>query len=1031
MSIAKLAVRQPVLANLIAVFAIVVGIGSYLAMPKRDFPKASLNIAIIQTFYPGASPEDVERLITRKIEEEVADVKDLKSLTSISREGLSVVVLEYEQEVSDFSKALLNLNNEVKKVKNLPANLDPPEVVEAVVEHIGIYLSVGGEADEMVLREIALDLKDEISNIPGVARIEFMAWREREIWVELDREKLEGHGLTPGDVADAIAAENRNIPGGSLRTGRIELLVRTMGEFEEASQIRQVVVHRDDRGGIVTVGDLGTIRDTLEEASISTHVNGRPGIVLEIYNSDEGNAMVTVAQIKKVIADFREILPARVYLTTFMDTSKWLRQSLSDLSSNALFGLVFVTIILWFFMGTRTSILAVIGLPVAILGGVIILHVMGVSVNRLTLFGMILILGILVDDSIVVIENIARHLAMGKTRAQAAVDGTNEVIWPVIAATATTIAAFSALFMMTGVMGTFLSNIPKVVIAALAGSLIEALFILPSHMAEHGKIPDEKGWRERMWIPVRVTYLRLLERTLAHRYLALLVAMGVALSFTLLGALVLDVKLLEQEDPEFFEVRIEMPSGTRLEATEEVLDEVEKRLRGLPPGTVQDILTIAGFALTGGTSTNRGTNYGETFVFFTPAEGRRWTGFQLLEKARGLLDGLSGPVQMEVAEMRRGPPTGAPVAVEIRGRRQEVLMDIAAQVQAELARQEGVKDIRTDFLPGKKELRVRVDRPRAAMVGLGTAQVAQYVRAAYHGILATIFKAEREEVDVLVKFRDSERNEVAGLSSLMIRTVDGRQVPLRELAQISEELGSAGIRRIDRKRAITVLANVDEEKTTGMAVNKALQDFLKEMESKHPGYTLKAGGEFEMTRDSIISLFKALVLSFIVIFAILGAQFKSYVQPFIVMSAVPFSFIGVVFGLIVSGKDLSMFSLMGIIALGGIVVNDSLVMVDFINRIRRTGLGRRESILQAAEKRLRPIMLTTVTTMGGLIPVAYAFIGKENLMLTPMALAIVWGLLASTILTLFLVPSLYAIFDDIHIRVTGKEDIRGMLNDAA
>ncbi len=1019
MSVAKLGVNQPVLANMIAITAVLMGLFAYIDMPKRHMPIATINIAVIQTFYPGASPDDVDRLVSAKIREEISDLDHIKEVTTQSVEGISTIFVEYNAEVEDFGRVMIDLAAEIDKVKGLPATVDPPQVEQARFETTAIYVGVWGRADEIVMREIALDLRDELARAEGVSRAEFMAWQEREVWVELDPQQLEGHGLAPDQISQAIADENRNIPGGALRSGSAELLVRTMGEFESGQQIGELVVYRDDQGAAVRVNDLARVSDTLEEPTRITRLNGHDALVLRIYSTHHADAFKTVKAVHEVVEQFQQVLPVGVELTTFLDSTESIRESLLNLVNNALFGLLLVGLILWLFMGFRSSAMAVVGLPVAILGGVAVLSWMGASVNRMTLFAMILILGILVDDAIVVIENIQRHVAMKKSRLQAAIDGTDEVFWPVLSATATTVAAFSSLFMVTGILGEFFANIPKVVISALAASLVEALFILPSHMAKHGSPRRESGdWRSRMLLPLQHRYLGGLQVVLRHRYLSLLAALGAAGLATLLGALFLDIKLTDQDDPEVLEIRVEMPPGTRLPATGRVMQTIDERLTGLPSELIVDRFSVTGFARGEGTRSYSGTQWGQFYIFLTPRESRDVSGWQLLEEIRDLVQTVDGPVSTEVVGQRSGPPTGAPVAIQVRGNDVAILQPLAERIKLELESIAGVEDIRLDFIPGKKELQIRVDRDAAALVGLSNLDVANYVRTAYAGTIASVIKSPRGEIDVRVKFADHQRDGRGRLESLMIRTQDGRLVALREIASIEERVGDATVNRVDGKRTITVLANVDEDQVTGPAANLKLLPLLDQLRRRHPGYLFKAGGEFEMTQESVTSMTRAMLISVVVIFAILGAQFRSYIQPAVVMSALPFSFIGVIIGLIVSDVALSLLSMMGVIALAGIVVNDSLVMVDFINSGRMRGEGRWKSVLNAGHKRMRPVILTTITTMGGLLPLAYSFFGRDEL-LGPMAVSIVWGVSVATLLTLFLVPALYAIVDDIKIRVLG------------
>jgi multidrug efflux pump subunit AcrB len=1022
-SIVKLGVKQPVLANMVALFAIVAGVVAYLEMPKRRMPIATANMAMVTTLYPGASPQDVDRLISSKIQAELSDLEDVKEITSLSREGMSSVFVEYDAEVGDFDRVMIDLAAEVDKVKNLPASVDPPEAEQLRIESTAIYVAVSGTADERVLREVSLDLRDELERIDGVSRAEFMAWREREVWVELDPELLDGHRLTPDEVSRAIANENRNVPGGVLRSGDGELLVRTEGEFQQPEEISEVVVYRDNSGGVVRVADVAHVVDTFEEHTRRTRLNGKEALVMQVYSANSADAFVTVESIREVLEDFESVLPPGVQINTFLDSTESIRESLMNLIENALFGLLLVGLLLWLFMGLRTSLMAVVGLPVAILGGVALLSLMDVSVNRLTLFAMILILGILVDDAIVVIENVERHMGMAKSRVDAAIDGTLEVLWPVLSATATTLAAFSSLFWVTGVMGQFLASIPKVVIAALVASLIEALFILPSHAAQHGRAARQgTSWRTRTLAPLQRRYLAALQWTLANRYLAVSGAVAISVGFGVLGASLLDIKLSDQDEPEVVEVRLEMAPGTRLDVTSQVLDELDRRIATLPSEWVADVLSVTGFSRQTGPGTNVGGQYGQMYVLLTPASERDENGFEILAQLRGLVESVPGPVLSEVVAEANGPPTGAPVSIRMRGGDPEVLSAFADRVEAQLSGIRGVEDIQSNLVPGKKEMRVRVDRRAAAMVGLSGLEVANHVRTAHSGRISTQLRTPRGEIDVRVKMAGSEENDAGTLESMMLPTSDGRIVPLREIARIEEQLGDSAITRVDGKRTIIVNANVDERITTGVAVNRALAPFLAELRQERPDFNFEAGGEFEMTKDSVASMLRALLIAAVVIFAILAAQFRSYVQPVIVMAALPFSFVGVVLGLIVSDVSLSLFSMMGIIALAGIVVNDSLVLVDFVNGARRRGENRFRSILEAGSKRLRAILLTTVTTMAGLLPLAYSFFGRDE-MLGPMAVAIVWGVAVATLLTLLLVPALYAIVDDLHALVMREDTV--------
>lgn len=1014
---AHLAVRKPVLVNLVLLLVLVGGIVSYREMPKDQFPDVSVEAVSVTTVMPGASPKEMEQLLTIPMEEEIAKIDDIDEMNSLSAEGISNIFVGFYPGVDIFEK-ITEIQNQIEKVERFPEEAENPVVQEIKVDFPTLALSVVGTAPEREIKEFVDDLEDEIKNLPGVDEVRVAGLREREIWVEVDPYRLHSYGLSLAAVSQALARRNLNLPGGLVRMDRGEFSVRTEAEFEDVEQIRDTILLGSGREGYVRIRDLGRVTDTWAERSSLARLDGKPAVTLTVKKTQDSNALEVVTAVREKVAELEPRMPAATSITITDDTSVDIRNRLGSLYSNMLVGLFLVIGSFTLFIGWRPALMVAAGIPVAFLATFVLLNAWGYSVNMLVLFSLILVLGLVVDDAIVVSENIYRHVEKGMPLRQAAVYGARQITWPVLATVLTTVAAFLPLLLMSGVLGRFMSIIPIVVTLALAASLFEAFFILPAHIAEwggHGGSVGARHSREaRPWLSVvERAYKRSLAFFIRFRYFTVAGVIALAFFTMNLAYTRMEFILFGGQDLEGFAVGIEAPTGASLHETERIMREVEREALVLADETaeIEHVRSEAGSLMRSDFDRQVGSHLAEVSIDLVDFDARERTGHEIKDILRSRIQDVTGARSLSFEETRQGPPVGKPVAVRVKGDNFEVLRGIADQVKAKLRSMEGVKDIVDSFPAGKDEVRPELDQDKLAALGLDVRTVATEVRGAFEGIEATRVYDGNDELEIMVKYAEPYRRSLAGLEEMKFATAGGL-VPFSNIGEMIRQPGYSQITHHNQKRTIQVSADIVEELTNSRRVNEALMAEFAGLEREHPGYTLDFGGEYEDTQESLQSMMRAFLVTIVLIYVILGGLFQSFLQPFIVMFAVPFAFIGVVIGFFLMGQPMGMFSTIGIIALAGIVVNDSLILIDFINRERGRGSGRDRSILRAGAARLRPILLTSITTILGLTPMSLGLFGVDEF-LKPMAMAIAWGLCFATALTLVVIPCVYRIFDDV------------------
>ena len=1057
MSIPKLSVSNPVLSNLLMVVITALGVYAWVTLPRDLIPEIVTYTARISTFYPGASAETVEKLVTARIEDAIEKVDQIDLITSKSSEGRSDISVQFE-EISDrdFDKRIQDLRNAVDRIKDLPSELlDQPEVVAVDISNgvPMVTVAVSGDLDESQMKLAAEALEKQIIKIDGVSNIQVAGVRDREIWVEVDPDRLKSYNLVAEQVSLALSQRNLNLPAGVLEVGQSEFLVRTMGEFRSVAEIAETIIKVTTYGTPVRVKDIATVRDTYQEARTLSRINGQPSISLTIQKKNDGNAIRIIDQIRKIVTPYTEgqtnpvnqmiqktsskltpiELPPETKISLVNDSSVLLRERLGILQNNALLGLVLVVVFLWLFMGSRNAFFAALGIPTAILGALWILKLMGSSINASTLFGLILVIGIVVDDAIVVIENVFRRMEEGLSPAKAAIVGAQEVAWPVLSASLTTMAAFLPLILMSGIPGQFMRVVPITGVVVILASLVEVFAILPAHIAEWSKptTANSEESRSNWFVNIQDRYVELLNRILDWRYVIVFGTVLGTFVFSILAFISLPKELFPGEDFPQFYIKVDMPTDYGIEETTQFMEKLERVVKSLPKEEYVALVTNIGLQTptNGLEGTSISSNVAEVLVELVPKDERNRSRDEIIEFLRLQMTEITGAEKIYFDKQEGGPPRGRDVEVKVKGDRIPQLVAIANQLKKKLSSIDGVFDVKDDFKSGKPEIRLRTKGEKLRQFGLTIFQVANNVRNAIEGNSCTVYRDADEAIDVVVKYTKNSMNTIDALSQMMIATPSGISVPLKDIAQISRENSLVDIKRFDVERAITVSASVDREVTSPAIATQVLQATFEDIGFRYPGYSLDFRGEFDQILESFKELgLKLLPMGVMLMYFILGAQFKSFLQPFIILFAIPFGVIGAMVGLLITQSTLSLIALFGVVALAGIVVNDSIVLIDFINQRRNQNQKSktyddqekandpvdelRDAVLKGSRLRLRPIVLTSITTIAGLIPMFLGLGGKSPVW-QPLASTIIFGLLFSTLLTLFVMPALYYIIEGI------------------
>lgn len=1027
--------RKRLFGDIFTIVVIVVGIGATFLVRRETFPNVNFDILQVTTIFPGASPDEVEKLLVNPLEQDIKEVDGIKKILSYATESRASITLFLDPDQTTETKA----KDDVQAVLDrfaAPGGSERPEV-QAINSKLTpvIEVTLSGDIPVLELRRMARDLEDELETVSGVARIVPAGMRDEEIRVEADPRKLALYRISLDEVIRALQAQNVAIPAGSIEARSLsirdeERIVRTVGDFKSSKDVSETVIRSNELGQPIRVGDVALVTPGLAKAKVISRALGLPGLSLTVLKKEKADAITVVQKLKSRIEGLRSRLDPRIKISYINDFSKFVERRIGVLSGNLYLGLVLVLILLALILEIRVALLVSLGIPFAFLGTMAIFNNWGYSLNLVSLIGFIIVSGMLVDDAIVVTDNAVRLMEEGKDPEAAAIQGAQE-IWPAVTASVlTTVLAFAPMLFMSGIFGKFIREIPLGVILALLISLFEAFFILPAHIASYIRVDlnnrykaNSSGLKKKLaqiarhWDEVVTPgYKRALARVVRRRY-----QIAVAMAALFFGSILLATKgmrfvLFPSDGIENFFIRVDAPTGASLEQTESIIKPIEQLVAGLPSHELDSFLTKVGIQQQdpNDPTTRRGTEYAQIAVFLTPQSERVRTVEDVIEQLRTQIGTPDGVQKITFARVNPGPPVGKPVSLSVRARTYEQIMPAVAELKKILSEINGVRDIEDSYILGKKEVVLRVDSPEAAAAGLSVAQIGQTVRAAFDGVVATTIKGLGDEIDVRVSLDEKSRRDAATLGQILIPNPRGALIPLSRVTRSESAQNLATHQHEGNQRQIRVTADVDPERTSSLEVNGRLKRMMDTLNDKFPGVSVQFGGEDEDTQESFQSLGRAFMVAFLGIFLVLIMTFGKLLQPLLVMLTIPMGIVSVILTFFVHGKPLGFFSMLGIIALAGVIVNNAIVLIDFVNQRRREGLPRDKSIIEAAGVRFRPIFLTTATTVAGLLPTAYG-IGGSDEFVKPIALALGWGLAFGSILTAFVFPAAIAIVDDIEL----------------
>ena len=1029
--------RNPVAANLLMAVLLVGGALAMLTVHQEEFPNINTQMVTVTVPYLGAAPEESEQGVCLRIEEAIEGVEGIDKIHSTAAEGACNVRAELHME-ADATEALNEIKSRVDGINSFPAETEKPIVSKVVIARGAVQIAITGDADERTLKEIGKEVRDDIAALDGISQVTLAYVRPYEISIEVSEYTLRRYGLNLDQVAAAVRNASLDLPGGSLRTAGGEILIRTQGQAYRGPEFEDIVVLTRADGTKITLAEIATVRDGFEESDLRARFNGKPAVVVKVYQVGKEDTGDIARDVKAYVRDYQVLLPPGIDLTVWTDESRELEERLNTLTSTALSGLVLVVIILALFLRFRLAMWVAAGIPIALFGTIAVFPYADISISTMTVMAFILVLGILVDDAIVVGERVYGHEQMGKPPVQAAIDGTWEVSVPVIFGVLTTMAAFLPLIIVPGRMAEFFGVIGYVVIIALIFSIIESQLILPAHLAHRNHAEASRGF-SRAWNTLQGQLSSWLERVAGERYLPLLrlaVEWRYATAAIGLGVLILAVALIASGRVVFsffpavegnrVYAQLEMPEGVsadvtargtaRLEAAARTLrDELDAGRTSEQGSVVTNMLSSIGVVVDrdGPMLQNQSarSHIAEVVVELRPlAERDNLSAKAVANRWRELTGSVPDAVKLSFNADQFS--AGEPINYQIAGKNVDRMREAAAELRAELARYDGVFDITDSFRAGKHEIKLAL-LPEARNLGITLGDLARQVRNAFYGLEAQRIQRGQDDVRVMVRFPEEERKSIGNLEDMYIRAPDGTEVPFYSVASFELGQGYSSINRVDGRRVVNVTADVDRSQVSPEEVNASIQqDILPALMDKHRGIDISLSGEQEERVKAMTGLAYAALLALVIIYALLAIPLRSYVQPLVIMSVIPFGAVGAIVGHWVMGELLVFFSALGIVALSGVVVNSSLVLVDYVNRRRREGSALEDALMEAGQVRFRPILLTSVTTFVGLIPLM-ATGTPATAFVIPMAISLAFGVLFATFITLFLVPALYAMAEDV------------------
>jgi len=1029
--------RNSVAANLLMIVLIVGGAMIAVFTAKQEvFPEFELDLVSISVPYPGASPEEVEKGILLAIEEQVRALDGVKEITAVATEGSASVSVELTTGVNA-NKALQDIKNGVDRITSFPQDAERPIVSLVTNRREVISMVIYGDLDERTLRGLGEKVREDLLALDGITTVDLQGVRPMEISIEVPQANLRAHNLTLGEISQRVSQTAIELPAGAVKTAGGEILLRTAERRDFGKEFADIPVVARPDGTNVLLNEIATITDGFRDTDQAAYFNGQPAVKVNISRVGDQKPIAIAETVKAYVEDLREQLPDEVGVATWVDASEIYRDRVNLLMRNAGLGLILVLCILGLFLNLRLAFWVMLGIPISVLGSFLLFPSFDVSINMISLFAFLITLGIVVDDAVVVGENVYEMRQRGYSAIEAAIRGAKQIALPVTFSILTNIAAFMPMMFVPGASGKFFRVIPIIVISVFLISLLESLFILPAHLAHQRKrTAREKERGLQVWFSgvlkwvIQRTYRPSLLTALKLRYLTMATAIAMLLiTFGLVAGGRIKFTFLPKVDADEVIANAALTFGSPVADTRAVSQRlVETAMAVIEEVGGQDIsrgvLTNLGqFPPGGGPNPGPGAVGGHltsVSVFLVPANQRDFTASQFAAKWRDKLTDITG---LESLNMRysTGPSGGASIDIELQHSDIAVLETAAAELAEELKQYAGVKDIDDGFSQGKPQFDLAV-KPEARVHGVTAAEMGRQLRDAFYGSRAFRQQRGREEIWIMIRLPENERQSEADIDNFLVRTPGGGEIPLAEAAVIERNRAYTEIRRRNGRRVVDVTADVENQIANANEVLAEVEaKILPDLLERHPGLAYGFSGERESQRESLSALAFGYIFAMMAIFALLAIPFRSYIQPLVVMTSIPFGMIGAILGHIVMGYDLSLISLMGIIALSGVVVNDSLVMIHTANENRKAGTSAMEGILTAGLRRFRPILLTSLTTFFGLAPMILET-SVQARFLIPMAISLGFGILFSTFIILLLTPALYMIVEDIR-RLFGFKEL--------
>lgn len=1024
-----------VFVNVLMILTLVAGYLAWNGMIRERIPRFSLDRIIVTVAYPGADPEEVEEGICLKLEEALEGIEGVKKITTSASTGMGSATIECNDnanvlEVKD------EVTNKVDAINTFPKDAEKPVVTEIKNTNDVLSIAVWGNVPEHQLKETARQIQEELLAIRGISQVSISGVRDYEISIEISEEKLRKFGLTFSDLSAAVSANTLNLHGGTIRTKGEEFRIKTKGRKYFAEEYENIPVITKPDGTVISLSEIADIRDSFDEdVETKAFFNGKPSVSVDVFKTDSEDALKISAEVAKYVEKKKAQLPPTINLTIWKDSSKFINDRLDLLIRNGRFGLILVFVSLWLFLDIRLSFWITMGIPISLAGSLAVMAAVGETLNMISLFGMIMVLGMIVDDAIVVGESIYNKRASGLKNEKAAFEGVSEVAWPVIASVTTTIVAFLPLLFVSGIMGKFIRHIPVPVIAALSFSLFESLFMLPvhlRHLPELMKPPTHPFAKFANFVRSETStkleafianaYAPFIKKTLEWRYFAFCSALSLALlTFGMVKGGIIKFVFFPEIDNDFLRVKIELPPGTPTEETNEVMrrlvsawDKVEAEYAPmLPKGKplTKALFTLLGSNIGGGSS---GNNVLEVSVELLPSEERNIYYRDILDKWKNAVGPIPEALATNFGTFQRGPG-GNPIEIRLYGNNQEELISAANKLIEKLNSFKGVFDAQMDYRPGLREFSISL-KPEAEALGISLRDIATPLNNAFYGAEALRIQRGRDNVKVKIRFPEKYgRDSIGYLEKMRIKIGPNKRVPLTSIANIKLVEGESKIQREKRKRLVIVSADINRKIANAEEIMRKLKDEVApQIIADYPGMSFSTEGETQERSESMSGLMKGFFLALIGIYLIIAAIFRSYVQPILIMITIPFGLIGATLAHAILGFPITitMMSMFGMVALSGIVVNDAIVLIDYVNEQIASGKKVFDALCDGGARRFRAIFLTTLTTFVGLAPIILEK-SMQARYLIPMAVSIAFGVAFATLLTLLLIPCLFLILNDL------------------